>query len=129
MNKVKRNKPEPKSKGGFARGVNQVLSGRFLLRDYVQSNLTFLIYIVFLMLSYIAYGYFAENNMKELVSANAKLNELKTRNLTLQAHLSKLRAQSSVEQSIKDLGLVESTTPPILIAVPESELIQPEPVK
>lgn len=122
---MKKNKSDQKKgKGGFARGVNQVLSGRFLTREYVQSNLTFIFFIVALMVGYIAYGYYAENNMKELVSANAKLHELKTRNLTLQAHLSKIRAQSSVEQSIKDLGLKETTTPPMIISVPESEILK-----
>ncbi len=126
MNKVKKNKPEQKSKGGFARGVNTLLSGRFLTREYVQSNLPFIFFIVALMVAYIAYGYFSESNMKELVSANAELHELKTRNLTIQAHLGKIRAQSSVEQSIKDLGLVESTTPPIIISVPKSEILNTE---
>lgn len=126
MNKTKKGNSETKKKGGFARGVNLLLSGRFLTREYVQSNLTFILFIVALMVAYIAYGYFSESNMKALVKANAELHELKTRNLTLQARLSKIRAQSSVEQSIRDLGLVESTTPPTLIKVPHEEILKPE---
>lgn len=116
-NKIKHTKDE-KRKGGFARGVNALLNGKFLTREYVQSNLAFIFFIVGIMVCYIAYGYYAESNMKEMVAAEAKLQQLKSRNLAAQAKLSKLRAQSSVEDAIKDLELKESTNPPIVIKVP-----------
>src|SRR5690554_3413556 len=118
MSKANKNKASEKKKSGFARGVNTLLSGKFLTREYVQSNLPFIFFIVGMMVCYIAYGYYAENNMKEMVAAEAELQELKSRNLAAQAKLGKLRAQSTVEEAIKDLGLRESTTPPIVIRVP-----------
>lgn len=114
---TKRTKDE-KKKNGFARGVNSLLSGKFLTREYVQSNLAFIFFIVGIMVCYIAYGYYAESNMKEMVAAEAELQQLKSRNLAAQAKLSKLRAQSTVEDAIKDLELRESTTPPTVIKVP-----------
>lgn len=121
MSKTKKNKTNEKKKGGFARGVNTLLSGKFLTREYVQSNLPFIFFIVAIMVCYIAYGYYAENNMKEMVAAEAELQELKARNLAAQAKLGKLRAQSTVEESIKELGLHESTTPPTIIRLSEEE--------
>jgi len=121
MSKANRNKSEEKRKGGFARGVNALLSGKFLTREYVQSNLPFIIFVVGMMVAYIAYGYFAENNMKSMVAAEAELHELKARNLSVQAKLGKLRAQSTIEESIRDLGLRESITPPTIIRVSPDE--------
>lgn len=121
MSKANKNKTIEKKKGGFARGVNSLLSGKFLTREYVQSNLPFIFFIVAIMVCYIAYGYYAENNMKEMVAAEAELQELKARNLSIQAKLGKLRAQSTVEESIKELGLRESTTPPTIIRLTEAE--------
>lgn len=121
MSKANKNKTNEKKKSGFARGVNTVLSGKFLTREYVQSNLPFIFFIVAMMVAYIAYGYYAENNMKELVAAESELQELKSRNLAAQAKLSKLRAQSTIEESIKELGLRESTTPPTIIRVSDAD--------
>lgn len=121
MSKANKNKKNDKKKGGFARGVNTLLSGKFLTREYVQSNLPFIFFIVAMMVCYIAYGYYAENNMKEMVAAEAQLQELKARNLSMQAKLGKLRAQSTVEESIKELGLHESTTPPTIIRLTKAE--------
>lgn len=115
MSKANRNKKEQDKRSGFARSVNALLSGRYLTREYVQSNLAFILFVVGMMVCYIAYGYYAESNMKEMVAAEAELQQLKSRNLAAQAKLSKLRAQSTVEDAIKDLGLHESTTPPIII--------------
>jgi|SRR5690606_20165805 len=120
MSKANKQKVD-KKKGGFARGVNTLLSGKFLTREYVQSNLSFIFFIVAIMVTYIAYGYYAENNMKEMVAAESELQELKARNLAVQAKLGKLRAQSTVEESIKELGLRESTTPPTIIRLTEAE--------
>ncbi len=123
MSKANKHKTDEKKKGGFARGVNALLSGKFLTREYVQSNLPFIFFVVAIMVCYIAYGYYAENNMKEMVAADAELHELKARNLSVQAKLGKLRAQSTVEESIKELGLRESITPPTIIRVlPDDKL-------
>ena len=123
MSKANKVKSNEKKKGGFARGVNTLLSGKFLTREYVQSNLPFIFFIVAMMVCYIAYGYYSETNMKEMVAAEAQLQELKARNLSMQAKLGKLRAQSTVEESIKELGLHESTTPPTIIRLTKAETL------
>lgn len=110
-----------KSKNGFARNLNEVFTGKFLTREYVQENLGFIFFCVFIMVSYIGYGYFAEKNLKDLAKSESDLQELKARNLSTHARLEQLKQQSQVAKSIEALGLVESTSPPVILKVDESD--------
>lgn len=98
-----------------------ILSGKFLTREYVQSNLSFIVFVVGIMVVYIGYGYFAEQNLKDLAKNQSELQEIKSRNLSTRARLEQLKQQSQVAESIKDLGLKESTSPPFVIRVEGSE--------
>jgi hypothetical protein len=121
MSSANKKKETVRKKRSFARGVNTLLSGRFLTREYVQQNLPFIFFVVAVMVCYIGYGYFAEKNVKDLVEAEAHLREIKSQNLSIHARLEQLKQQSQVAESIRDLGLVESTTPPTLIRIPDSD--------
>lgn len=112
-------RPEAAKRGGFSRGVSSILNGDFLTREYVQMNMTFIFFVVGMMICYIGYGYFAEKNMKDLVSSQSDYRELKARNLAVHARLEQLKQQSQIARSISDLGLVESTSPPTVIRVEE----------
>ncbi len=95
--------------------MNNLLSGSYLTREYVQANLPFIFFIVVMMVGYIAYGYYAEKNVKDLVQAESRLRELKSQHTAVEAQLEKLKRQSQVAESISDLGLRESTAPPVVI--------------
>ena len=102
-------------KPSFIRAVNLLLSGRFLTREYVQANLPFIFFIVAMMLCYISYGYFAEKNIKAHLQAESNLRESKSRNLSANARLEKLKQRSSLSESIRHLGLIESRKPPTIL--------------
>lgn len=113
--------PKKAKKRGLAKGVNSLLSGNFLTRRLVQANLPFIFFLVVMMICYIGYGYFAEKNAKDLVQAETKLREVKAANLSVNARLEKLKQQSQVARSISELGLKESTDPPKVIHISQSE--------
>lgn len=106
-----------KRKRGFAYGLNSLLNGRFLVRDYVIANLGFVFFLVGVMVAYIAYGYYAESNTKELVKTEVSLRESKAANLELRSRLQRLKQRSRVAESIRELGLIESVGPPRVIHV------------
>lgn len=115
MNRIKKGRAAVKRKRSFTRGVNRLLSGTYLTRKYVQANLPFILFAVVMMVAYIAYGYYAEQNVKAVVQAEAELRELKSRYTAAEARLEKLKQQSQVAESIRDLGLKESVAPPVVI--------------
>ncbi len=112
-NKSKKDKAAKRR--GLGVTVKRVLSGSYLTREYVQDNLPFIFYVVFIMMSYIAYGYYAERNIKELVQAESQLRELKARHTAAEARLEQLKQQSQVAEKMSELGLRESTQPPIAL--------------
>lgn len=117
-NKTKKKKARPtKKKKGFAHGINSLLNGSFLVREYVIANLGFVFYLVAFMIAYIAYGYYSESNTKELVKAEVELREIKAANLEMRSRLQQLKQRSRVAESIRELGLVESAGPPKVIHV------------
>jgi hypothetical protein len=95
--------------------VNHLLSGRFLTKEYVQANLPFIFFVVAIMMCYISYGYFAEKNVKAHIQTEADLRESKSRNLSANARLEKLKQRSSLSESIRHMGLIESRTPPVIL--------------
>lgn len=111
----------PQQSKGFVKGVSSVLSGTFLTKDYVQRNLPFGFFLVGLMMVYIAYGYSAEKAVKKIVHEQTELKDLKAQSLTAHSKLEQLKQQSRIAESIKELGLKESTTPPTIIVVPKQE--------
>lgn len=104
-----------RNRPSFARNLNLLLSGRFLTREYVQSNLPFIFYLVLMALLYISYGYFAEKNVKALMRTESEFREAKARNLSATARLQKVKQRSSVQEDLRHLGLRESSKPPIII--------------
>jgi len=111
------NPKDKKRKGGLAKGLSNLLSGNFLTRKYVQANLPFIFFLVFIMICYIGYGYYAEKNAKDLVRSDSQLREAKAANLSVNARLEKLKQQSSVAEAISKLGLKESVEPPKIIRI------------
>lgn len=97
--------------------VALLLSGRWMSRDYIFKNLGFLLYVVFLLLLYIGYGYEAERTVRKLYRVDAELKELKSEYTTTFSELEVKKQQSSVAESIKQLGLKESLVPPKKIVV------------
>jgi hypothetical protein len=126
MSKARKDNSQKKRSGALSKGVGDVLSGKFLTREYVQSNLTFIIFLVFVMVCYIGYGYFAEKNLKDLKARESELRELKARHLSTNARLEQLKQQSQVAHAISELGLIESTNPPTVIRVEETDLSETE---
>ena len=98
-----------------------VLSWRWLSRDYILRNLGFLLFLVALLLLYIAYGYEAERTVRQLYKVDAELKELKSEYTTTFSKLEVAKQQSNVADRIQSMGLKESLAPPKKIAISEKE--------
>ncbi|MCH2213782.1 MAG: hypothetical protein MK086_01295 [Flavobacteriales bacterium] len=117
----KKEESKKAKKNGFSKGIGSLLNGSFLTRQLVQNNMPFIFFLVFIMICYISYGYFAEQNAKDLVQAESELREVKAANLSVNARLEKRKQQSEVAKDISELGLKESTEPPKVIRLPKQE--------
>lgn len=131
MNRIREQRTEDGAAGGSDRKAAQarsgaaalpralvgVLNGSFLTRESVLGNMPFILFCAGLMLAYIGYGYWTERTVRELDRTNAELKEMRSEYLTVRSHLEQAQQQSHVAGDIGALGLRESKTPPMRIAV------------
>ena len=119
MNKPKEKKKEPstrmKKASGVARSFLQVLNGEFLSMETASRHLPFVFFLAFLLVSYIAYGYYAEKTIRELDQVNRDLVELKTEQAFTNSQLSTRRQETMVRKEVKDMGLRSYNDPPLII--------------
>jgi hypothetical protein len=97
------------------KGLKKVVSGDFLMDGVVQTNLPFMLYITFLMLVYVAYGYYVNNTLKDLSREDKKSEELYSRLQSMMEVFDKESLQSKIAERVKVINLVESKDPPRVI--------------
>ena len=113
MNRVKQEKKESKRKNYVSKTMNALLNGEFLTRDGVVKHLPFLFFLTFLFILNISWIYFSENTIRDLSRTRKELEELQSEYNTVSSKLETKKRQSSVARDISNLGLKESTEPPI----------------
>lgn len=104
-----------KKKGKIAKGVSGVISGNFLTKDYVVNNITFVLFLVVLLISFVGWDYNAEKTLKQIARANREVKELKLREIAIKSELTNKSLQSQVAKDVKWMGLKESMDPPRVI--------------
>lgn len=111
--------PKQKSSGGniVSRSFSSVLSGAFLSREKTISALPFIFFITFIILCYIANGFYAEEQIRKLNKITNELKELHSEYIISKSELSDISKQSEVAKRVQAIGLKESVEPPRKISV------------
>lgn len=111
----------PKKKRGVRAG--QFFSGGILSQERFTRRLPVVVYIVFLMLLYIANGFRMQQKHARLDEINGELKRLKTISVTTAATRMTLTRQSEIERLLKErnIPLFISPTPPKVIDRPEKQ--------
>jgi hypothetical protein len=110
-----------KSKGfAPARFLAGLLNGEVMQKEGFVKNISFMVYMVFLLIMYLGYGYYAENTLRELMKSDAKLKEVKSEYVTSKSILEQKKLQSKIAQTVKPIGLKESLESPYKIRTEES---------
>ena len=112
-------KPKRKSGGGnfVTRFVSSILSGAFLSKEKTIKALPFIFFLTFITLCYIANGFYAEAQIRELNKVTNELKELHTEYIISKSDLMFISKQSEVAKRVAPLGIKESVEPPKKITV------------
>lgn len=113
-------KPEKKKKKESRRGLlKDIIDGSVLTRTNVLKQLPFVLFLTFLAILYIANRYHAEKILRESVSLQNEIKELRSEEITTASELMYNSKQSEVLKMVekKGLGLKESTSPPKKIVI------------
>ena len=101
------------------KGIKSVVSGDFLMDGLIQKNLSFILFVAFLMLIYVAYGYFANNTLRSLAKEEKRSEELYSKLQSMMEVFDKESLQSKIAERVNVMNLVESKDPPRVIWIEE----------
>lgn len=103
--------------------IKGLLAGSLLTRENVIKQLPFILFLVALAFFYIGNRYHAENLVRENSELQSEVKELRAKAISTSAELMHLSKQSEVVKLVKEknLGLVESRTPPKKITVEKNK--------
>ncbi|MEZ7901917.1 MAG: hypothetical protein ACI8RY_000331 [Urechidicola sp.] len=94
--------------------ITDILSGNFFGKEFMQKNLGFVVYLTFLVMLYIAYGYYADGLMKK-ASELENMEELNSKLHSSIKELNQISLQSNVLKLTENTGMEELKQAPIII--------------
>ena len=106
--------------------IKKIVSGELLQKGGVVKNLPFLMYVTFLMVLYISYGYYVDNTVSKIIHEEKNGEELYSELQTVLELYDQESLQSKVAEKTEKWGLYESKDPPVIIDVDEKFLIKSE---
>lgn len=105
---------DKKGKINVFKPLNDLLSGDFFGKKFVQNNLPFVMYLTVLLIIYIGYGYYADGVMKKAASLE-NMEELNSELHSSIRELNEVSLQSHIIELTEDMGLKELKEAPIKI--------------
>ncbi len=97
--------------------VRDILNGEILTKKFFQKQYGLLIMIAVLTFLYVDNRYYCETQLAKEIELKKKIQDAKYESLTISAELMEISRQSNVMREVNSngLGLIENTTPPIVI--------------
>tara|TARA_B100000029_G_C17114132_1_gene792584 strand:- start:221 stop:553 length:333 start_codon:yes stop_codon:yes gene_type:complete len=105
MNKIKEN----------TSSLLSILRGEFIADQNNQKYIPFLLFLTFLILLNIRISFRAEHLLKESISLEQEVADLRLGYITTKSDLMSMYRRSVIEEIVADKGLKTSLIPPIII--------------
>ncbi len=109
--------PIKASLGKWKNPIKGVVSGELLSQGGVTRNLPFLLFVTFLMVLYIGYGYYVDNTVRSIAKQEKVGDELYSELQSLMELYDKESLRSKVAEEIQSEGLFETKDPPRIVEV------------
>jgi len=100
---------------GFSLKV--LIDGSLLAGKIIARNITFILFLVFLAIIYIANRYHAERMVRQIITASQELKDLRAEQITTASQLMNYSKPSTIEDMVeqKGLGITQPIKPPYKI--------------
>jgi hypothetical protein len=105
---------EGKGRINILKPLNDLLSGDFFGKNFVQNNLAFVMFLALLVVVYIGYGYYADGVMKRAAYLE-NMEELNSELHSSIKDLNEISLQSNIVELTKETGLKELKEAPVKI--------------
>ena len=112
-------KKKKASKDGKKRKVSfvDIISGEFLLKDFITSNLQFVSFIIFLGLLLVSKGYYAKQLEQNINKTQKQLDAVTTDYVESKAKLEEETTRGNLLEGLEGSGLKETTNPVKVIRI------------
>lgn len=118
--KVKKAK-SPKTEGKKAVSFMEIVSGEFLLKDFVFSNIPFILFIIFLGLLIVSKGYYAKQLIQDINQTQKQLDAVTTDYVESKAKLEEETTRGNLLEDLSETGLKETTNPVKVIRIEKTK--------
>ena len=102
---------------GNTNSLLSILKGEFITEKGNQKYIPFLLFIVLLILLNIRISFRAEHLLKESISLELEVADLRLVYITTKSDLMRMYRRSVIEEIVAENGLVTSLTPPVIIEI------------
>jgi len=109
-------------KGVLAKALSGVFSGTFLENEKNFKHVPFILFLAVLATTYIAYGYYADDTIRDVNKISNNLKELKSEFIYTKSELMFASKQSEVAKAAESIGLKEPIVPPLKIEIDSTQL-------
>lgn len=99
----------------------QVLNGEILTRDFVLNNLTFIFFILFLLMLMVAKGYYGKQLQKDITDLQADVDAQTAEYIENKARLEESTSRYRLVQALEKRGLKETVNPVKVIRLKRKE--------
>ncbi len=104
----KTKKPKSSKPTSQPTAVAQILNGDFLTKEFVLNNLSFIFFIMFLLLLVIGKGYYGKQLTKDVEKTQGKVDELMADYVESKAKLEEETRRFKLVDKLGEVGLEES---------------------
>ena len=103
----------------FVRYIRPILDGSFVSRERMEKNLSFIFYIILLIILFISNTFHAQDTQRRIEHAKEEVKVLRIKSIYMKSRLMESTRPTRMAELVKDMGLKESATPPQKIIVKE----------
>ena len=95
----------------------QILNGDFLTKGFMLKNLSFIFFIMFLLLIVVGKGYYGKQLSNDVINTQKELNELTSDYFESKAILEEKTKRSELIKKLTKIGLKETVNPTKVIKI------------
>lgn len=114
---MKKKKDKRVKENGKSISFMDIISGDFLLRDFIFGNLPFVLFLVFLGLILVSKGYYAKQLIKDINKNQIELDAVTADYVEAKAKLEEETMRGNLVEILKEREVKEATSPVKVIKV------------
>lgn len=99
----------------------QILNGDFLTKEFITNNLSFIFFIIFLMLLVVAKGYYGKELTRNVNKTQSELDEVTSDYFESKARLEEETRRVRLLEQLESHGLKETVNPTKVIRIKKDE--------